>query len=72
MSETPQNLADAWPKNYDHLDVEPRWVKTWNDWKIHEYNAESAAAKAGKTFAIDTPPPRPWKTASTPPITPLL
>ncbi len=57
MSETPQNLADAWPKNYDHLDVEPRWVKTWNDWKIHEYNAESAAAKAGKTFAIDTPPP---------------
>ena len=57
MSEATTNLADALPKNYDHLDVEPRWVKTWNQWKIYEYNPDSAAAKAGKTYAIDTPPP---------------
>ncbi len=57
MSENPQNIADALPKNYDHLDVEPRWVAKWNAWKIYEYNPESAAAKAGRTFAIDTPPP---------------
>jgi valyl-tRNA synthetase len=57
MSENSQNLIDALPKNYDHLDVEPRWVKTWNAWKIYEYNPDSPAAKAGRTFAIDTPPP---------------
>ncbi len=57
MSEMPQNLADALPKTYDHLAVEPRWVAQWNAWKIYEYNPQSPAAKAGKTFAIDTPPP---------------
>ncbi len=57
MADETQNLADALPKNYDHLTVEPRWVAQWNQWKIYEYNPESAAAKAGKTYAIDTPPP---------------
>ena len=57
MSEIQNSPIEALPKTYDHLDVEPRWVKTWNAWKIYEYNPDSAAAKAGRTFAIDTPPP---------------
>lgn len=53
----PVDLADALPKNYEHAEVEPRWVKAWEDMGIHRYRPDSAAAKAGKTYAIDTPPP---------------
>lgn len=45
------------PKNYDHVATEPQWVRRWEELGIHRYNPDSAAAKAGKTFAIDTPPP---------------
>ncbi len=45
------------PKNYDFVAVEPRWVQAWSDAKIYEYNAQSPAARAGKTYAVDTPPP---------------
>jgi len=57
MTDTAPDLADLLPKNYDHAEVEPRWVATWEDWQIHRYRADSPAARAGRTFAIDTPPP---------------
>ena len=57
MSDTVLNLLELLPKNYEHTEVEPRWVQTWDDWKIHDYNPKSHAAQAGRTFAIDTPPP---------------
>jgi valyl-tRNA synthetase len=51
------NPADALPKNYEHTEVEPRWVKAWDAMGIHRYRPDSAAAQAGRTYAIDTPPP---------------
>lgn len=61
MSETTNPTApaaaDLLPKNYDHQEVEPRWVKAWDEAKLYEYRPTSAAAKAGKTYAVDTPPP---------------
>lgn len=57
MTDTVLNLSDLLPKNYEPSEVEPRWVQTWEQWGIHRYRPDSAAAQAGKTFAIDTPPP---------------
>jgi valyl-tRNA synthetase len=51
------NPAESLPKNYEHQEVEPRWVKAWEELGVHRYRPDSAAAKAGKTYAIDTPPP---------------
>lgn len=56
-AQPPPMTPETFPKNYEHLNVEPRWVQTWNAWKIYEYNPQSPAALAGKTYAIDTPPP---------------
>ncbi|MBI5607391.1 MAG: valine--tRNA ligase, partial [Deltaproteobacteria bacterium] len=51
------NPAESLPKNYEHQEVEPRWVKAWEDLGLYRYRPDSAAAKAGRTYAIDTPPP---------------
>lgn len=45
------------PKSYDHREVEPRWQQQWSDWGIYAYDAQSEAAKAGRVFSVDTPPP---------------
>ena len=57
MADTVLNLAELLPKNYEHTEVEPRWVRMWDEWQLHDYNPNSPAAQAGRTFAIDTPPP---------------
>ena len=57
MTDTSINLAELLPKNYDHREVEPRWVQAWEASGLHHYRPDSAAARAGRTFAIDTPPP---------------
>jgi len=57
-TETPTSqTAKELPKNYEHQAVEPRWVRRWEELGIHRYDPKSAAAAAGKTFAVDTPPP---------------
>jgi valyl-tRNA synthetase len=48
---------ESFPKNYEFTTVEPAWLEQWEDWGIYRYNPQSAAAKAGKTYAVDTPPP---------------
>ncbi|MBM4342226.1 MAG: class I tRNA ligase family protein [Deltaproteobacteria bacterium] len=57
MSQPPTALQDRLPKNYDHLQTEPRWVAQWEAWRLYDHDPHSPAARAGRTFAIDTPPP---------------
>ncbi|HAN30218.1 MAG TPA: valine--tRNA ligase, partial [Myxococcales bacterium] len=45
------------PKKYDFQSVEPRWTTAWEDSGVYRYDPSSEAARAGKTFSIDTPPP---------------
>ncbi len=52
----PPSASDL-PKNYDHIAAEARWAEAWAEWRIYEYNAESLAAREGRTFSVDTPPP---------------
>jgi valyl-tRNA synthetase len=48
---------ENFPKNYDFAAVEPTWIQKWQDGGLFEYHADSAAAKAGKVYSVDTPPP---------------
>ncbi len=45
------------PKNYEHATVEPRWTASWEAQGLYRFDPESSAAKAGRVYAIDTPPP---------------
>ena len=61
MSETQDptqpSRAAAIPPQYDFTTVEPRWVQQWQDSGLYEYDAQSEAAKAGRVYSVDTPPP---------------
>ncbi len=57
MSDAAPSLQDRLPKNYDHLQTEPRWVAQWEAWRLYHHDPDSPAGRAGRTFAIDTPPP---------------
>lgn len=45
------------PKNYDFSTVEPRWIARWEELGIYRHDRNSAAAKAGSIYSVDTPPP---------------
>lgn len=51
-----QNDA-ALPKSYDFHKVEAKWIQAWEESGLYRYNPDSDAAKAGRTFSVDTPPP---------------
>ncbi len=55
MADQPSTLD--MPKKYKFIEAEPRWVKAWDEAGIYRYNAQSDAAKAGKVYSVDTPPP---------------
>ncbi|MCO4763408.1 MAG: valine--tRNA ligase [Myxococcales bacterium] len=45
------------PKSYDFKKVEAKWIAAWEESGLYRYNPESPAAKSGRTFSVDTPPP---------------
>ena len=47
----------ALPTSYDFHEVEAKWIAAWEASGLYRYNPESAAAKAGRLFSVDTPPP---------------
>ena len=47
----------ALPTSYDFHKVEAKWIEAWEASGLYRYNPESAAAKAGRLFSVDTPPP---------------
>ncbi len=53
----PASPAGELPKNYDFTQVEPRWNEEWERSGIYRYDPDSAAAKAGRVYSVDTPPP---------------
>ncbi len=42
------------PEKYDHLETEARWMKRWDDARIHAWDPERPREE---TFVVDTPPP---------------
>ena len=42
------------PKKYDHLAVEEKWRRQWDDWKIYRWDP---SVPRQETFVVDTPPP---------------
>ena len=55
--ETHDELLAEMPKNYDFREVEPRWQARWEELGLYRYDPDSAAAQAGHTYSVDTPPP---------------
>jgi len=53
---TPTATIDI-PKNYDHSEVEGRWTRAWTEACTYAHDPRSAAARAGRIFSVDTPPP---------------
>jgi valyl-tRNA synthetase len=51
------SLLASFPKTYDAAAAERRWTDRWDELGIHRWQPASTAAKAGKVFSVDTPPP---------------
>ncbi len=64
MAESTHNPADSHSNaamqlaaRYDHQEVEPRWQQRWESLGIYRYRGDSEAARTGRVFSVDTPPP---------------
>ncbi len=42
------------PKDYNPLEVEPKWQQRWSELDIYRFKKEDAKTP---TYVIDTPPP---------------
>jgi len=42
------------PSKYDHLEIEEKWGKKWDEWGIYRWDPRRGR---DETFVVDTPPP---------------